>query len=236
MRGVAGASAEGSDTQTAPTGAAQGTKGDEAVAAPSDTVSAPHRGGCTAHVTEANSPREGKTGSVSAAAAERKGHDAVKKAGAGSEARGESGASTGVAQPSARERQEKGGGVGVGVCEGVRELLLEAEGLPVLDEIEDAVLEGGALALAAELVGCKLALAELVGCKLALTDALQVGNVAAPGREQQGQGRHAVAPGVGLNVSAGQGVHVKGEEAPLAADQVPAGHAFCMAETEPAGQ
>jgi hypothetical protein len=54
-----------------------------------------------------------------------------------------------VAQPSARERQEKGGGVGVGVCEGVRELLLEAEGLPVLDGLTDVdaagVLEAGAV-------------------------------------------------------------------------------------------
>jgi len=209
------------------------------VAAPSDTVSAPHRGGCTAHVTEANSPREGATGSVSAAAAERKGHDAVKKAGAGSEARGESGASTGVAQPSARERQEKGGGVGVGVCEGVRELLLEAEGLPVPDEMDDAVLEGGALALV-ELVGCKLALAALVGCTLALTDALQEAAVVAPGRMQQGQGRHVGAPGVGLNVNGGQGVQVEGEVAPGAADQVPAGQGVAFTEErgqkEPVGQ
>ena len=116
-------------------------------------------------MTEATSPREGKTGSASVAEAGRTGQEIVSVARTDCSLSDARGINLGTAQPSTRERQENGGGVGVGVCVGVRVLLLVAEGLSVLDglTVVDAagVLEAGALALEGPLTDAKAVLDDI---------------------------------------------------------------------------
>ena len=146
------------------------------------------------------SPREGDTGSESTAAAEIKGHAAVKRGDAVRAAPlgevGGKGRSVGAAQPSVRVRHEKGGGDGVGegepeavgvlvgVCKKMVEVgVSESVGVPVWVQVGEAlgVTPG-------ELEGVPVGVREGVG------EGAHEGAAAKPGAAHvsgQGQGRQA---------------------------------------------
>ena len=98
--------------------------------APTGVVTVAEPAGSAAQRARSASPGEGGHGKNRVADAETKGHEAENngagRRGAPLEKRGEEGDSAGKAQPSARERQEKGGGVGVAVLDCVEKVVPEA--------------------------------------------------------------------------------------------------------------